>query len=66
MSNSKANLKSNSIIRGPLFQEDIKVVAVIPMGDAVKVMGKGLKTGLFYEPILNSMICVILLLPIWF
>lgn len=54
MSNSKDNLKSNSIIRGPLFQEDIKVVAVIPMGDAVKVMGKGLKTGLFYEPILND------------
>jgi len=54
MGSIKDNLKPNSVIKGPLFQEDIKVVAVIPMGDVIKLIGKGLKTGMFYEPVLND------------
>lgn len=54
MGSIKDNLKPNSVIKGPLFQEDIKVVTVIPMGDVIKLIGKGLKTGMFYEPILND------------
>ncbi len=54
MGKLKDNLKPNSVIKGPLFQEDIKVVAVIPMGDVIKLIGKGLKTGMFYEPVLND------------
>jgi len=54
MGTIKDNLKPTVIIRGPLFQEEIKIVAVIPMGDAIKIMGKGLKTGLFYEPVLHD------------
>lgn len=54
MRNLKDNLKTNAVVKGPLFQEDIKVVAVIPMGDVIKLIGKGLKTGMFYEPVLND------------
>lgn len=54
MSSIKENLKPNAVVKGPLFQEDIKVVAVIPMGDVIKLIGKGLKTGMFYEPVLND------------
>jgi len=54
MGSIKENLKPNAVVKGPLFQEDIKVVAVIPMGDVIKLIGKGLKTGMFYEPVLND------------
>jgi superfamily II DNA or RNA helicase len=54
MSSIKENLRPNTIIKGPLFQEDIKIVTVIPMGDLIKLIGKGLKTGMFYEPVLND------------
>lgn len=54
MGSIKDNLKPNAVVKGPLFQEDIKVVAVIPMGDVIKLIGKGLKTGMFYEPVLND------------
>lgn len=54
MGTIKDSLKPNVIIKGPLFQEDIKVVTVIPMGDVIKLIGKGLKTGMFYEPVLND------------
>ena len=50
----KDGLKPNVIVKGSLFQEDVKVVTTIPMGDAIKLIGKGLKTGLFYEPVLND------------
>ncbi|MBU0768489.1 MAG: DEAD/DEAH box helicase, partial [Proteobacteria bacterium] len=54
MGSIKENLKPNAVVKGPLFQEDIKVVTVIPMGDVIKLIGKGLKTGMFYEPVLND------------
>lgn len=54
MGSLKDNLKPNAIIKGPLFQEEIKVVTIIPMGNAIKLIGKGLKTGMFYEPVLND------------
>ena len=54
MGSIKENLKPNVVVKGPLFQEDIKVVTVIPMGDVIKLIGKGLKTGMFYEPVLND------------
>jgi len=54
MGSIKDKLKPNSVIKGPLFQEDIKVVTIIPMGDVIKLIGKGLKTGMFYEPVLND------------
>lgn len=51
---SAKNLRQGSVVKGPLFQEEIMIVTVIPMGDDVKLIGKGLKTGLFYEPVLND------------
>jgi hypothetical protein len=34
--------KPNVILRGPIFPEPVQVVAVSPMGRAVKVSGKGM------------------------
>ena len=44
MSNIKDNLKQNSIIKGPIFPEQIKVITVISMGDVIKLIGKELES----------------------
>src|SRR5260370_38220358 len=47
-------LKPNTVIRGPLFSERVQIAAIIPMGNVVKLLGKGLKTGQFYDNILAA------------
>lgn len=47
-------LKSNVIVRGPIFSEPVQVIVTLPMGDSIKLVGKGLKTGQVHELILNS------------
>jgi len=47
-------LKQNVIVQGPVFQEPILVSITIPVGESVKIIGKGLKTGQFYDSILTS------------
>jgi len=46
-------LKPGVIIRGPVIPEPIQVVAVIPMGVSTRILGKGLETGQFHDPILS-------------
>ena len=46
-------LKPHVVVRGPLFPEPIQVIVTIPMGNAVKLIGKGLTTGHVHEPILT-------------
>ena len=46
-------LKPNVILRGPIFPELVQVVMVAPMGEVVKLIGKGLTTGKLYDPILS-------------
>ena len=47
-------LKPNIIVRGPIFPEPVQIIVSIPMGDSVKLVGKGLKSQKVYEPILNA------------
>src|SRR5271166_1655268 len=47
-------LKPNKVLRGPIFPEPVQIIVVIPMGDAVKLIAKGLKTGQVHEPVLNA------------
>jgi hypothetical protein len=47
-------LKPNAIVRGPIFPEPVQVIVVIPMGESVKLVGKGLTTGQVHEPILSA------------
>ncbi|MGO9022454.1 MAG: protein NO VEIN domain-containing protein [Syntrophobacteraceae bacterium] len=46
-------LKPNVKIRGPFFAEEIQLIVTVPMGDSVKLIGKGLRTGQVHEPILS-------------
>jgi nucleoside-triphosphatase THEP1 len=47
-------LKPNKVLWGPIFPEPVQVIVTIPMGDAVKLVGKGVNTSRVYEPILTS------------
>src|SRR5215469_2333366 len=47
-------LKPNIILRGPLFPEPVQVIVAIPLGESVKVVAKGLKTGQVHEPVLSA------------
>jgi hypothetical protein len=49
-----SDIKPNVILRGPLFPEPVQVIIVTPMGDAIKLIGKGLKTGKLHDPILSA------------
>ncbi len=42
-----------AIVTGPLLPEPVEVLAVVPMGDAIKLIGKGCKTGLVRDPVLT-------------
>src|SRR5690606_11711373 len=47
-------LKPNSVVDGPFFPEPVQVIVAIPMGASLKLVGKGLRTGQLYEPILSA------------
>ena len=38
-------IKPNVILQGPIFPEPVKVIAAIPMGDSIKIIGEGMQTG---------------------
>jgi SNF2 family DNA or RNA helicase len=50
----KDQLKPNITVRGTIFPEPVQVIVTVPMGDSVKLIGKGSKSGKVYEPILNA------------
>src|SRR5260370_15811114 len=50
----REQLKPNIILRGPLFPEPVQVLVTVPLGDAVKVIAKGLKTSQVHELVLSA------------
>jgi superfamily II DNA or RNA helicase len=50
----RQDLKANLIISGPLFPEPVQVMMTHDMGHLVKVIGKGVRTDKFYDPILDA------------
>jgi len=48
-----SGLKQNVIVRGTLFPEPVKVLIVEPMGDAVKLIGEGVKSGQVHKFVLT-------------
>ncbi|NLF18126.1 MAG: DEAD/DEAH box helicase family protein, partial [Lentisphaerae bacterium] len=47
------DLKPNAVVRGALFPEAVKVIAVVPMGDSVKLIGEGMVSGKVHQPVLT-------------
>lgn len=54
MAATKSNqIKPGCQVGGPFLPERIEVLAVVPMGESLKLIGRGLKTGLTHDPVLN-------------
>ncbi len=50
----KSELKPNIVVNGPFFPEPVQVIVAVPMGAAVKLIGKGSRSGQVYEPVLTD------------
>src|SRR5262245_10994576 len=48
-----SSLRAGSIVRGPTLPEPVEVLALVPLGDSVKIIGRGLQTGLTHDPVLT-------------
>jgi len=49
-----SELRTNVIVRGPVLPEPVQVIRVVPMGVSVKLVGRGLTTGMVHQPILSA------------
>ncbi len=47
-------LSPGVVVRGPLLPEPVEVTTTIPVGELVKLLGKGLRTGQVHDPILSE------------
>ncbi|MFZ5916063.1 MAG: helicase-related protein [Chloroflexota bacterium] len=43
-----------AIVRGPFLPEPVEVIITIPMGDSLKLVGRGVRSGMSYDPVLSS------------
>ncbi len=48
-----ADLSPGVVLEGPILPEPVEVLALVPMGASLKVIGKGLRTGQVRDPILD-------------
>jgi len=47
-------LPPGAIVSGPFLPEPVEVIAVIQLGEAIKLIGKGLESGQAHDPILSE------------
>jgi len=50
---SPSNLRPGSIVRGPTLPEPVEVLALVQLGASVKIIGRGMQTGLTHDPVLT-------------
>ncbi len=53
MSSNADSIRPGSIVSGPTFPEPIEVLATVPMGESLKVIGRGRNTGMTHDPVLT-------------
>ncbi len=53
MSPTTNQIKAGSIVSGPTLPEPVEVLAVVPMGDSLKIIGRGRNTGMTHDPVLS-------------
>src|SRR5258708_39046654 len=46
-------IRQGVVIGGPFIPEAMEVLAVVPFGSSLKVIGRGAKTGKSYDPVLS-------------
>lgn len=45
-------IKPGQILKGAAFPESVRVIAVTPMGESIKIIAEGLETGRVHQPVL--------------
>jgi len=53
MKMSDAQIRAGCTVSGPFIPESIEVLAVVPLGTSLKIIGRGKKTGLTHDPVLT-------------
>jgi hypothetical protein len=48
-----SELKLGTIVRGPVLPEPIEVLVVTPLGDVIKIVGAGQRTGQVHQRVLR-------------
>lgn len=48
------HIRPGSMVTGPTLPERIEVLATVPIGAALKVIGRGVASGLTYDPVLGA------------
>ncbi len=48
-----SGIQAGVTVSGPILPEPIEVLATVPMGDSLKVIGRGTKTGMTHDPVLS-------------
>ena len=51
---TKIIIQPNNFVKGTIFPETVKVIAMVPVGDAIKLICEGLTTGKVHQPILTQ------------
>src|SRR4029077_7767283 len=46
-------IQVGSVVTGPLLPEPLEVLAIVPRGESIKLIGKGCRTGLVRDPVLT-------------
>src|SRR5690606_33560149 len=46
-------IRPGSIVRGPTLPEPVEVLATAALGESLKIVGRGLNSGLTYDPVLS-------------
>jgi superfamily II DNA or RNA helicase len=47
------NIPPKAIVQGPFLPEPVEVIISVPMGESLRLVGRGLKTGQSYDPVLS-------------
>ncbi len=53
MSSPADTIRVGSIVTGPTLPEPIEVLATVPLGESLKVIGRGRNTGMTFDPVLT-------------
>ncbi|HEV2970537.1 MAG TPA: DUF3883 domain-containing protein [Pirellulales bacterium] len=46
-------IRAGSIVRGPTLPEPVEVLATVSLGESLKIIGRGLNSGLTFDPVLS-------------
>jgi hypothetical protein len=46
-------LKPNLIVNGLILPEPVKIIHLVPMGDSIKLIGEGMRSGKVCQPVLS-------------